>query len=75
MIVCHCRVVSDRAVTEALRSGAGSLAGVCRSTGAGRDCGTCVLSVKHAMRAAQSTSAAAVAAMATDMADMADEVA
>ena len=49
---------------------------MCRSTGAGRDCGTCVLSVKHAMRAAQSTSAAAVAAMATDLADgLADEVA
>jgi bacterioferritin-associated ferredoxin len=47
VIVCHCRVVSDRAVAEALRSGAGSLAGVCRSTGAGQDCGACVFSVKR----------------------------
>jgi bacterioferritin-associated ferredoxin len=47
VIVCHCRVVSDRAVAEALRAGAGSLAGVCRSTGAGQDCGACVFSVKR----------------------------
>jgi bacterioferritin-associated ferredoxin len=75
VILCHCYVVSDKAVSAAVDQGARTLAGVCRSTGAGRDCGTCVLSVKHAMRAAQSTSEAAVAAMAADLADMADEVA
>ena len=47
MIVCHCRVVSDRAVAEALRDGARSLAAVCRSTGAGQDCGSCVFSVRR----------------------------
>ena len=73
MILCHCYVVSDKAVSAAVDQGARTLAGVCRSTGAGRDCGTCVLSVKHAMRAAQSTAAAAVAARASDMVD--DEVA
>lgn len=47
MIVCHCRVVTDRAVSEAVRDGAGSLAAVCRSTGAGQDCGSCVFSLKR----------------------------
>ncbi len=47
MIVCHCRVVTDRAVTEAVRDGARSLAAVCRSTGAGQDCGSCVFSLKR----------------------------
>ena len=47
MIVCHCQVVSDRAVADAVRAGARSLAGVCRSTGAGQDCGRCVFSLKR----------------------------
>ena len=47
MIVCHCRVVTDRAVAAAVRDGARSLAGVCRSTGAGQDCGACVFSLKR----------------------------
>ena len=47
MIVCHCRVVTDRAVTAAVRDGARSLAAVCRSTGAGQDCGSCVFSLKR----------------------------
>jgi bacterioferritin-associated ferredoxin len=47
VIVCHCRVVTDRAVTAALHAGAGSLAGVCRSTGAGQDCGSCVFAVRR----------------------------
>jgi bacterioferritin-associated ferredoxin len=47
VIVCHCRVVSDRTVAEAVRGGARSLAGVCRSTGAGQDCGGCVFSLKR----------------------------
>ena len=49
MIVCHCRVVTDRAVAAAVRAGAGSLAGVCRSTGAGQDCGSCVFAVRRVM--------------------------
>ena len=47
MIVCHCRVVTDRAVAEAVRGGARSLGSVCRSTGAGQDCGACVFSLKR----------------------------
>ena len=47
MIVCHCRVVTDRTVAAAVRDGARSLAGVCRSTGAGQDCGACVFSLKR----------------------------
>lgn len=47
MIVCHCNVVNDRAVTDAIDAGARTLAGVCAATGAGRDCGSCVFSVKR----------------------------
>lgn len=45
--MCHCRVVTDRAVGDAVRVGARSLAGVCRSTGAGQDCGACVFALKR----------------------------
>jgi bacterioferritin-associated ferredoxin len=47
VIVCHCRVVTDRQVADAVRSGAVSLGGVCRTTGAGQDCGGCVFSLKR----------------------------
>jgi bacterioferritin-associated ferredoxin len=47
MIVCHCRVVSDRAVAQAVEAGARSVSSVCRETGAGRDCGACVFSLKR----------------------------
>lgn len=47
MIVCHCGVVNDRAVTKAIDAGARTLSGVCRTTGAGQGCGTCVFSVKR----------------------------
>ena len=47
MIVCHCRVVTDRAVVDAVRAGAASLGSVCRATGAGQDCGSCVFSLKR----------------------------
>lgn len=46
MIVCHCRVVSDRAIDAAVADGARSLGAVCRSTGAAQDCGTCIFTVK-----------------------------
>lgn len=46
MIICHCKVVNDRAITEAVDAGAVSLAEVCRTTGAGTDCGGCVFAVK-----------------------------
>jgi bacterioferritin-associated ferredoxin len=47
VIVCHCRVVTDRAVVEAVQEGARSLAAICRATGAGQDCGSCVFSLKR----------------------------
>ena len=64
MIVCHCRVVTDRQVADVVRQGAVSLGSVCRSTGAGQDCGSCVFSLKrlvceHGAAAAQLSSAAA----------------
>ena len=47
MIVCQCAVVSDRDVSAAYAAGARTLAQACMSTGAGRDCGSCVFSVKR----------------------------
>jgi bacterioferritin-associated ferredoxin len=46
VIVCHCRVVSDRAIDEAVSDGARTLGAVCRATGAAQDCGTCIFTVK-----------------------------
>ena len=46
MIVCHCRVVSDRAIATAVAEGARTLGAVCRSTGAAQDCGSCIFTVK-----------------------------
>lgn len=46
MIICHCRVVNDTAITAAVDAGAATLAEVCRATGAGTDCGGCVFAVK-----------------------------
>lgn len=46
MIVCHCKVVSDRDVHAALCDGARSVGAVCRSTGAAQDCGSCIFTVK-----------------------------
>jgi bacterioferritin-associated ferredoxin len=50
VIICQCAAVSDRAVSEAVASGARSLAQVCRATDAGQDCGACVFNVKRVMR-------------------------
>src|SRR5687767_12219452 len=46
VIVCHCQVVNDTAIVDAVEAGATTLATVCQATGAGRDCGSCVFSVK-----------------------------
>ncbi|WP_322936710.1 (2Fe-2S)-binding protein [Nocardioides bizhenqiangii] len=46
MIVCQCRVVSDRAIDAALADGARSVSAVCRTTGAAQDCGSCIFTVK-----------------------------
>lgn len=47
MIVCHCRVVNDATVRQAVDSGARTLSEVCRSTGTGQDCGGCVFAVRR----------------------------
>ena len=46
MIVCQCRVVSDRAVDAAVAGGARTVAAVCRATGAAQECGSCIFTVK-----------------------------
>jgi bacterioferritin-associated ferredoxin len=46
VIVCQCRAVSDRAVEAAVADGARTLSAVCRTTGAGQDCGSCIFTVK-----------------------------
>jgi bacterioferritin-associated ferredoxin len=47
VIFCHCAVVSDREVSEAIEAGARTVAQVCRATGAGQQCGTCIFSVRR----------------------------
>lgn len=47
MIVCHCAVVGDKQITAAAAAGATTLSQVCASTGAGRDCGSCVFAVRR----------------------------
>lgn len=46
MIVCQCKVVTDRDVHAALADGSRSVGSVCRSTGAAQDCGSCIFTVK-----------------------------
>lgn len=46
MIVCQCRVVTDRDVDAALAVGARTVGAACRSTGAAQDCGSCIFSMK-----------------------------
>lgn len=46
MFVCHCAVVTDRDVMESLANGSRCLSEVCRDTGAGRDCGRCVATLR-----------------------------
>ncbi len=47
MIVCNCAVVRDTDIETAVDAGARTLSQVCASTGAGRDCGSCVFSVRR----------------------------
>jgi bacterioferritin-associated ferredoxin len=47
VIVCHCHVVNDRAVDDAVAAGARTVSAVCRTTGAGQSCGSCVFSIKR----------------------------
>lgn len=47
MIVCHCEVVNDKQITRAIDLGARTVAQVCRTTGAGQNCGSCVFTLKR----------------------------
>jgi bacterioferritin-associated ferredoxin len=47
MVVCHCRVVNDRAIRAAIASGARTVAEVARHCGAGRGCGGCCPAVRR----------------------------
>ena len=47
MIFCHCAVVGDREVAEVIDAGARTVAQVGRATGAGQQCGSCVVSVRR----------------------------
>lgn len=47
MIVCHCRRVTDRAITAAIREGATSEEHVAEMCGAGSCCGGCLPAVSE----------------------------
>lgn len=47
MLVCHCRVVSDRAVLAAVSAGATDVAEVASVCGAGGECGGCVPKIEE----------------------------
>lgn len=47
MIICHCAAVNDVAIARAYDAGARTTSQVCRSTGAGQDCGSCIFTVKR----------------------------
>jgi bacterioferritin-associated ferredoxin len=49
VIFCHCAVVGDREVAAAIEAGANTVASVCRATGAGQECGTCIFSVRRVL--------------------------
>ena len=49
MIFCHCAVVGDREVSAAIDAGASTVASVCKATGAGQQCGTCIFSVRRVL--------------------------
>ncbi len=47
MLVCHCRVVSDRTIRSEIRAGAYDAADVSRRCGAGGGCGGCVPAIEQ----------------------------
>jgi bacterioferritin-associated ferredoxin len=49
VIVCQCRVVNDRDIARAVGTGVSTVAQLCGSTGAGRDCGSCVFALKRVL--------------------------
>jgi len=53
MIVCHCRVVSDRQVQAAIDHGAEHVEQVTAACGAGSDCGGCHQRLENLLRNAR----------------------
>jgi bacterioferritin-associated ferredoxin len=49
VIFCHCARVGDRHVAAAVEAGARTVAQVCKATGAGQQCGSCVFSVRRVL--------------------------
>jgi bacterioferritin-associated ferredoxin len=49
VIFCHCAVVGDREVADAIDAGARTVASVCKATGAGQQCGSCIFSVRRVL--------------------------
>lgn len=49
MIVCHCRVVSDREIQDAVACGAAGVCDVARRCGAGSRCGGCLPVVREVL--------------------------
>jgi bacterioferritin-associated ferredoxin len=49
VIFCHCAVVGERQVAQAVDAGARTVAQVCKATGAGQQCGTCVFAVRRVL--------------------------
>ena len=47
VIVCHCEVVNDEQVAHALDQGARTVSQLCGATGAGKNCGSCVFTLKR----------------------------
>lgn len=60
MIICHCEVVTDRDVANAIDGGARTIAQICAATGAGRGCGGCVFTLKRLLCQHDSTSGAPI---------------
>lgn len=53
MIVCHCHVVSDRAVRAVVNAGANDLDSVVSACGAGDACGGCLPSIERLLADAE----------------------
>jgi bacterioferritin-associated ferredoxin len=49
VIFCHCAVVGEREVSRAVDAGADTVAAVCKATGAGQQCGSCIFSVRRVL--------------------------
>lgn len=52
MIICQCAGMTDRAIGELIRSGAGTVQDIVRRTGAGRCCAPCREEIRRLLGAA-----------------------